>query len=430
MMTRSLPYVVDLNGEQTMCKSDTLKALSSLNALEGECRILSDLDSAISRTATIEADPRYVELMISKKLQEDGEFDEPVTVIPHWKKRRGRNTTDIFYTALPSKRYYQYLELVSEHQDNLMLFPLQSVLMTMINIYGKHRPIAAVIQHGRFADILIGSRKKIWSADRVVAYDSGEDQIRTLWETVRTDIDIASKEHHQEVSRLYVATWVDSGLLPQWQDENAPEVIELEEQILDQGGLKVKTSLPVMIHKTTIGQAVARAKDKLFYCAGRILPVMNITIMLCAMCLGTAGLWYQYQSAGWEADIKKGRQDANTVQAMAPATIRTVTYKPTLAFIEQLWNSRKLPTYSQILSDMGQGMQPALLLESIKANYTDDQVVVKVFGKARAPFEVAYKAYQKLQQRLRQRGYKVTEERFDTQIHVSNFVLQFIKEAP
>ena len=62
MIRRSQPYVVDLNGELTLCKSDALEPLSSLNVLEGECRILSDLDGAISRTTTIEADPRYVEL--------------------------------------------------------------------------------------------------------------------------------------------------------------------------------------------------------------------------------------------------------------------------------------------------------------------------------------------------------------------------------
>lgn len=412
-----------------LCKSGALEPLSSLSTIEGACRVLSDLDGAISRTATIEADPRYVELLLSRKLQEAGEFDEPVTVIPHWKKRRGRNTTDIFYTALPSKRYYQYLERVSEHKDNLMLFPLQSVLMTIIDTYGKHRPIAAVIQHGRYADVLIGLRKKIWFADRVVAYDSGEEQINSLWETVRADIDAASKENHQDITHLYVATWVDSGALPQWDDENTLEVIELQEQVLNQNGHKVKTSLPFMIQKTAVGHAIAKSKDKLFYYASCVLPLMNLAIILCAFCLAAAGMWYQYQSARWETEIEKGLREANTVNAMAPKTITAVTYKPTLAFIENLWHSRQLPTYGQILSDMGQGMQPALLLESIKANYSDDQVVVDVFGKANAKFEVAYKAYQKLQQRLRQRGYKVTEERFDTQINVSNFMLQFVKET-
>lgn len=430
MMRRPQTYVVDLNGELTLCESNALKPLSSWSALEGACLVLSDLDGAISRTATIEADPRYVELMLSRKLQEAGEFDEPVTVIPHWKKRRGRNTTDIFYTALPSKRYYQYLELVSEHKDNFMLFPLQSVLMTIINAYGKHRPVAAVIQHGRFADVLIGSRKKIWFADRVVAYDSGEEQINTLWETVRADIDAASKENHQDISRLYVATWVDSGVLPQWSDEDGLEVIELPEQWMNQNGTQVKTSLPVMIQKTPVRQAIAKAKDKLYYCASRFLPVMNAAIVVCALGLAVAGIWYEHQSKEWTAEIDRGRQESETVKAMAPIAVTAVAYKPTLAFIEQLWNSRQLPTYGQILSDLGQGMQPALLLESIKADYTDDQVIVKVFGKANAPFEVAHKAYQKLQLRLRLRGYKVTEERFDTQINVSNFVLQFVKETP
>lgn len=430
MIKQSQPQIIELDGQLTACNKGMLETIASLNRIDGPCRVVSDLDNAISRTMTLEADPRYVELMISRKLQETGEFDEPVMVIPHWKKKRGRNATDIFFTALTSKRYFQYLELVSEHKDDMVLLPLQSVLMSMIKMFGKQHPIAAVIQHGRFAEVLIGSCQKIWFADRVVAFDDSEEQITTLWETVRADIEATQREYHQDITKVYIATWIDSGPLPEWDDENAPEVICLEEQVMEQDGHEVKASLPAVIEKVTISQAVSTVKDRLFYRAGRALPVLNLALILGALFLGCAGFWYQHQAGEWERQIQTNRQDARILQAKVPSTIEAVSYASTLSFVEQLWSSRKLPTYGQILTDMGQAEQATLLLENVKVNYVDDKVAVKAFGKAQAPFEMAYKAYQKLQERLRQRGYTVTKERFDTQINASSFVLEFGKAVP
>ena len=106
-----------------------------------------------------------------------------------------------------------------------------------------------------------------------------------------------------------------------------------------------------------------------------------------------------------------------------------MNYQGTLAFVERLWACRNLPTYNQILSDVGQGIDGTLRVENIKADYSDHAVQIKVFGTAEASFETSYRAYQKLRNRLSRRGYRMIDERFDTRINASQFVLQFIKEA-
>jgi hypothetical protein len=428
MLKRSIPYAVQLDGQLVHCKNGTLENIAALNSIEGDCRVVSDLENAIARIMTVEADPRYVELMISRKLQETGEFDEPVTVIPHWKKKRGRNATDIFFTALPSKNYFRYLEVVSEHKDNLILLPLQSVLMAALKKFGKRHPIAAVVQYGRYADLLVGTRKKIWFADRVVAFDESEEQMSALWETVRTDIDSAGRDHQQTIGKVFIATWINSGTLPQWRDDGAPEVICLKEQVMAHDGREVKASLPVMMDETSAGHAVATAKDRLFYRAGQALPLLNRALLVMALILAGTGIGYHIQSAGWQAQIQNSLREAKAIQAKAPKTVQSVSYEKILPFVEGLWSSRKLPTYSQIFSDVSQGMDASLLLANIKANYTANKVEIEAYGSADAPFEIAYKAYQALQTKLKRRGYTVTEDRFDTQINASNFVLHFFKE--
>lgn len=428
MLKQTVPYAVELDGTITRHHNGTLQTLTSLSNIKGDCRILTDFQDAMARTMTVEADTRYVELMISRKLQETGEFDEPVTVITHWKKKRGKNLSDIFFTAIPAKRYLQYLEWVADHQDHLIVLPLQSILFTMLKKFGKDHPVAVVLQHGRFADVLVGTSSKVWFAHRVVAFDHSEEQIKALWETVRSDIDTAGQERRQTVDKVYTASWVDSGPLPQWSEKGDPQLIALDEVVMEQDGQQVRASLPEMIYCTPAGQAVASPKDKLFHGARRMLPTLNAILLIGAIVMGGLGLWYHAQANGRQARIETVHQQLRQMRAKVPNTIEPVPFESTLEFVQRLWSSRKLPTYRQILSDMGQGIEGALRVKNIKAEYTQDKVKIKAYGTAHAPFEASYKAYQALRRRLSSRGYQLIDDRFDTQINASDFVLQFTKE--
>ena len=429
MFKRAIPYAVELDGTLSLHQKGRLRTLGGLNNLKGDCRLITDFQDSMARTMTVEADPRYVELMISRKLQEAGEFDEPVTVITHWKKKRGKNTSDIFFTALPAKRYFQYVELVAEHPDHLIVLPLQSILMTMLKKYGKNRPVAAVVQHGRFADVLVGTSNKIWTANRVVAFDHSDEQISALWETVRADLAAAGQTRHQKVDNVYVATWVDSGPLPQWSaEEDDLQIIPLDEHTMEQDDQTVQTSLPEMIYHTSSAHAVASPKDKLLNGARSMLPVLNALLLIGVLITAGLGLGHHFQAAGLEKRIRADLQKINAMQVKVPDNFEQVPYESTLAFVESLWSCRNLPTYSHILADMGQAIDGVLQVENLKADYSEDHVTIEAFGTARAPFEVSYKAYQTLRQRLSNRGYRMIDDRFDTQINASHFVLQFAKE--
>lgn len=428
MLKRTVPYAVELDGAISHHQDGCLQTIASLSNIKGDCRVLTDFQDAMARTMTVEADTRYVELMISRKLQETGEFDEPVTVITHWKKRRGKNLSDIFFTALPAKRYLQYVEWVAEHKDHLLVLPLQSILYTMLKKFGKDQPISVVLQHGRFADILVGTSSKVWFAHRVVAFDHSDEQISALWETIRSDIDAAGKEHRQTVDKVYVATWVDSGSIPQWSEPGDPRIIALDEAVMEQDGQQVRASLPEMIDSAPAGQAVASPKDKLFNGARRMLPAFNAILLIGALIAGGLGLWYHVQAAGRQARIQDVHQQLRQMRAKVPEKIEPIPFESTLEFVQHLWSSRKLPTYRQILADLSQGLEGALRVKNIKADYTKDKVSIKAYGTAHAPFETSYKAYQALRRRLARRGYQLIDDRFDTQINASDFVLQFAKE--
>ena len=188
----STQYVVELDNTFYNCSGDRLEKVEDLRDIKGDRWFISDLPGAVSRTMTVESPVKYVEVMVRKHLQEAGEFDEPIKIITHWKKKKGGNTTDIFFTALPSRLYYQYHDQAKDRQDNLLLFPLYSILYGVLKRMRHSNPVAVVFQHGRFADLIIGRRKRVFYANRCMTLDHSGEQISSLWEMVRSDIQYAA----------------------------------------------------------------------------------------------------------------------------------------------------------------------------------------------------------------------------------------------
>lgn len=422
------PYAVELDGSLSIDVRGELQPLDDLRRIDGDCRVVSDLQGAIARSMTVEADSRYVELMISKKMQESGEFDEPATVISHWKKKRARNTTDIFFTALPTRSYYQYLEMVKESQNHLVLLPLQSVLLAALRKKSGHGPTAVVFQHDRFADVIVGTRDKVWYANRAVAFDTSPEQIQSLWETVRTDVHTAANERRRSIHKIHVLTWTTSQPLPEWTDPDAPELVLMDQQAVRENDEVRMASLPDMVHSTSGGQAIATRMEKACYGAWRALPYVNMLLLLLTLVCIVGGFWYRLQAAGLQNQVAALRADALKINDHSPADSSLADYAPVVKFLGELRDARSLPGYGQLLRDFSTGADSELQLEVFKADYDSGKVQVEAFGIARAPFDRSYGAYQGLQQKLRQRGYKILEQHFDTRIDRSDFTLRMVKE--
>jgi hypothetical protein len=428
MLKKTAQFAVELDGTLSVCVRGELQSLDDLRRIDGDCRVVSDLQGAIARTMTVEADSRYVELMISKKMQESGEFDEPVTVISHWKKKQARNTTDIFFTALPTRSYYRYLEMVKESRNHLVLLPLHSVMLAALRKEGRHGPTAVVFQHDRFADLIVGTRDKVWYANRAVAFDTSPEQIQSLWETVRTDIHRAANERRQSIREIHVLTWTTSHPLPEWTDPDAPGLVLMDQQaVLEDDGVRM-ASLQAIVDSTSGGQAIATGMEKACYGAQCALPYMIMLLLLLALVCTAGGFWYQRQAADLQNQVAVLRANAHKINDRSAGGLSLANYAPVIKFLDELRDARSLPGYSQLLRDFSTGAGSELQLEVFKADYDDGKVQIEAFGAARAPFDRSYGAYQGLQQKLQRRGYKILEQHFDTRIDRSDFTLRLVKE--
>ena len=421
---------VELDGELFQLAEGELHSIPDLNALKGDYWLLSDLQEGVSRTMTLEGEFKYLDLLVGRKMQEAGEFDEPVEVVAHWKKKQSKTVNEIFFTALPARLHHQYRDLLAAHNDNIILFPLYAVLYGVLQKIGPTSPVAVVLQHSRFADIVVGTAKQIYYANRAVAFDETPEQLEALWETVRADISAAETEHRISVGNVYTLNWIDSGPLPSWPEDSGVTWHPVEPEEIRLGETVHSVSLFNAMRQQTPRYSMASALERIRFAARRVAPIVNILFVL--MILGmAAGIYgYRLRTEGLKQQLQQLEARIGQIEFETPQAISVDQFTATVDFIRQLADYRRAPAYKKIINDIAAGLTPDMLLEQLKMDYAPEGISIELFGRVTAPFGQAYQGYQDLMQRLRQSGYRITEQRFDTEIRESKFLIKLTHGIP
>ena len=428
MMSRNpRQYIVELDGVIYRRSGEGLEQISGLREVRGDTWFVSDFETAMARTMTVETPVKYAEVMVRKKLQETGEFDEPLSVITHWKKRKDRNTTDIFFTAVPSRIYSRYMEEIKVHDDSVLLFPLFSVLQSVLRRMRHPKPAAVVFRHSRFADLLIGTNKTLVYANRCVAFDTSEEQLFALWETVKTDITAAETEHRMKVDRILLVNWIDSGTEPEWSDDSKREILSMEQEKISFSGQDYHVSFLKALRMQSGFRAISPPLEKSSYYSWKYLPSFNAVFVLAILLFVGGYFWFSQKADRLGGEIAAAQGQIARSQSEAP--VKDIPYEEILSFARDLTRYRKLPSYKRVVSDISQALPEAMSVEVLKVDYAEDVVNIEIFGKAKTSFDSAYKGYQRFTDILTNGGYILTESKFDTQIRQSEFLARFTREV-
>lgn len=424
---RKTQCAAELDGALYRCSGTTLEQVVDLNGLRGAQRVVTDFQGAISRTVTVEAPYKYAEVMVRKQLQETGEFDEPVTLISHWKKRKGAKATDIFYTALPTRIYYRSLDEAKNHEDCILLFPLYGVLYGVLKKMRPTHPVAVVFQHGRAADILLGDRKRIYYANRRVAFDESPEQFSSLWQMVASEITSAEEDHRISVETIVMLTWTDSQMEAAWPPEMETKVKFFGEESLFLDGKERKVSFLKALYATPASLAVSRPAEKISsYCA-RALPALDVAVIVIALCFFGGHFWYGMKNRSIEQDIQ-ARKTAIAELSRAPYP-EAVPYEETFRFVRDLSRYRNIPGFKSVVNDISEAFFEGGLVRVVKADYNKGNLKVEVLGKGAVPFDKAYKGYQRFCSTMIKRGYALENRSFNTSINESEFVVTLERRA-
>jgi hypothetical protein len=428
MFRKKRAYAIELDGNLYRVSGNRLERIVDLKDLEGDYWFVSDMQEVISRTMTVEVEPKYAELIVDRKLRESGDFDESVTVIAHRKKRKSGKTTDIFFSALPSRLYHSYFDQIHLHEHSILLFPLSSILYGVLKCARSAKPICVIFQHNRFADLIIGCGKKVFYTNRFVAFDDGKDQIASLWETIRNNIKEVETDNRIQLDQIILLNWIDSGAPPDWPENTEYRVQALENEEIHFNGDIHHISFLTAVDRQSAAGAVSSLMDKARYYAGRFTSYGMAVFLAVSLLLLVGNFWYRQQSDFLQKKLHTLESKIAGIQLNSPKTVSLEELDSSIAFLKDLSFYRRAPAYKTIMNDIADGFAVDMVLETLKMDYTPNEILVEAFGRIRAPFKNAYKGYQRCLRTLNGKGYFVTVNHFDTQIKDSQFLIKFGKK--
>jgi len=429
MIKKPRNCVIEIDGVTYQYSKGSLGKIESPHDMTGDRWFVTDMQESISRTMTVDVEPRYADVIAQKQVQESGEFEGPVTLIAHWKKKKGKNTTDIFFSAIPSHLSNLYTDPGSEYDDNVMVLPLYSFLYGVLKRIRARGPVALIFKHSRFADLIIGTRNKIYSVNRCVAYDSSEEQFLSLWETVKEDIKNVENANHIQVAISYLITWIDSGDLSAWSEDPERELLRFKEETVTFDGDAQRISFFKALKKVSASESVSPPLVKTFYYARKWAPVLNAFFL--GLILLLIGGFYAYRDKAdqLQGELRILEKRIASIKIDTPEKLNKDRLEQTVAFLQDLAVSKNASSYKQVINHISDGLSTDIKLGVLKLDYTADEIEVKMFGQVNASFRRAQKEYRNFISHLKQRGYAVEESRFDTEIKNSKFILNLKKRV-
>lgn len=419
--------VIELDGVLYGRKGPQIEQVPDRRDVTGAHILISDLQGCMARTMVVESEPRYVELLVARRLQEAGEFDEPVTVVSHWKKKLGRNSTGILFTAVPTRVYLQYRDYLQESDHSVELFPLTALLYQVLKGVAGRSPVAVLFQHGCLVDLIVGSRRRVYMANRYVAYDNSTEQITNLWERIEDDLKETATEHRISVEETFLINWVDADHTPAWSAESGLTLTELEKETLLFHDAPHELSFFQHVGKLSAWASLSGPFERICLLASRLALPLNLTAVILALLLAAGGVFYQRQGAELEKTALQLQADLARQLAAQPPPPSLDNYEAPLNFAQSLDQNQRMPGFDQVLGDLSRAMGRGMRLVDVDARYEGAQLTVVLTGNIKAPFRDAHGSYQRFLNLLQSRHYTVELDQFDTQISDSQFRVRLMR---
>lgn len=417
-------FIIELDESTYRLSEDVLEKQDDFQTISGCKFLVSDFEMTVSRVMAVEADIKYAEAMVVRKLQNEGEFDEPVSIITHWKKKQGKNNTQIFFTALPSRIYLQYIDKIIAHNDLIILFPIFSILANAVKQFANGDPVAVVFRHDRFADLVIGKNNRFYYATRCVAFDTTPEQIQTLWDTVTKEIFFVNQENSIQVSDLICLNWIDSTETIPDMEASGINVMTATQETIFHESTPYQVSFPGALTMFPPLDGIAPQNGKLFFYSDKLSPFIITAFVIGIILLLFGSFFFQSKTKLLVASNTPLEMRIEQLKSNVQELPKNTNHEEALVFIDSIFHIQHLPSYNDIINDISKGIFESTVVELLRINYEDRKVKIVFAGVINSNFNTAYRGYQLLLASLKKDGYSIENNLFNTKIDSSRFELE------
>jgi len=425
-MSSATRIYLELDGRFYVYGAGRVTELTGLWDVTEEGMVVSDMPGSVSRVMQVPVEPKYAHFMARRGLEEEGEFDRPPALITHWREKRGKTDSEIFFTALPRHIYEHYLAHVHEASEPIIICCLYGALYELVKRYGKQCPVAVVFQRGRTADLVIGRGQRVYFANRSMVFDDTRERIRSLWDMVLSDIRAAEAENRIKTGKLVFVSWINSAP-PPWEEDPGFQVEAFPGEKLDFEGYKYRASLFNALKTLSPAGSFSPIREKWAFRAKRAVAPLNVIVLICMILAFFGHLHFSNDARALESAYDRMARRLASVRQVQRLPKSISSYEDALSFVERLYRASRLPGCVEIVTELSGAFRGAAVVESLDVDYGESGVTAQVKGKIEAPFAEAHKEYLKALRVLQEKGYRIGDGSFVAGIGSSGFSLKFSK---
>ncbi|MBF0295739.1 MAG: hypothetical protein HQL96_11170 [Magnetococcales bacterium] len=475
--------IVDLDGAAHLVRRRTAETLDGLSGIKGNKWILSDFGGASARLLTVEAPIRYAEIVAQRRLLEAGDAGEHARILTHWKRARGKTTTDIFCTVVEGDRFAAYEDRAIEDGEHHLLFPVHALHHACLREYAKKSTVLVMFEHDRHVDLLLGRAGQILAVSQASLYANTPEARENLADTVGQELramlaDIPGKleliVHYgwqfgvetetasatgnssstggSGFSSFGMATkeaststgWAATGestsmgkeqarlMSAEWAHKLAkandvplkllkPRMLEIKGQEF------VVTGIPEAVSALQVADSASPTMDRLQYRAQRTLSIATFLALLVVAGLYLGAIWLQRQTI-LLADEAMKLTNIGAVEALKVEPLDPVIQKA-VHFADNLSRLKVAPSLQGIMADLSASMRGKMLLDQLVIGFSDQaKASLSLKGRIKAGFQQASQEHEGFVANLISKNYKVVKSSFTTDVMALTFNLQLERE--
>lgn len=458
--------ILETSNELYRVGEEQLEKIQSIHDVECSAFFITSFPRSLTRLMRVDVPAKYAEMVVRKRLRDSGEMDEAAEIITHWKRNHGKGLSELLFTAVPVSIYQQLQEEVSSHQHNIILYPLYSVLLQILQRRNQSKPRLAVVAHDRYIDYVIASNRRVIAANRYMAYADNEEALAGIWLSLAQEVKSLSESQHFQLDGIVCTHWmfaqkgitqsvkelaaqlntkfemVESRsyrLVDKRLDEDGPSHVPVEENEddaegefeLDESAIAepetdsaniIEASLPSQCYQLTVFKSSAKLAEMAGYIGQRLFAPLLVLVVIITLVAGSYG--YILQNGMLEL-----RQQADLIQQEISAqplllTSRLPDYKPIIEFGDELKMMRGTKSFQQFINGFGAALPDIAIVEKLVITFPNNRVVVELIGRMDSGFQNAQRAHQTMLSNLRSLDYSIVEQQFSTDISVSRFKLK------
>ncbi|MEG3639700.1 hypothetical protein [Magnetococcus sp. PR-3] len=466
--------ILEVDGQRVMLAPKKAQDIADVNEVDGDRWLISDFNGSVPRLMMVDAQIKYAEIKLQRKLQEMGEGDENSRILTHWKKKRGESSTEILFSVVPGDIMAVHDDLAYESRDVHLNFSFNALLFAALNKYGSKQNVVVMFEHDRHVDYMVGKKDRILGAGRMSSFAATSEAKMALAETISEELKILEKQSHQKVERVVhfgffrsepgeegagqttrqtsstgfgqtaaagddKTSWVgdetelvDAGADTSWVIKLA-EFMEASTDVLSparfamEDGSFLVTSIPKVTSLLASWDAANKELDIASYIGVRVSPWLTAAVWLLVVGGLFGQTWLERNVTFMKAETRKIESSLGQDEKVKEIT---EGQKDVVLFSEQLSKLSQIYDAKRIIADLSLARADRnIQILRLLISHENQTPSVVIEGRVNNSFSVASKDHEKFLNTLRSKGYKVEKSQLDTDILQLSFKVTLSRKA-